>query len=195
MLSRLLLISFGVLALAPVRARPDGFVQLLPPAPGGGYESTCFYAEPAGAGPREVAVILYFGYDSYIGTGTFRVHHTGINWVAVNVTSPYTVTGSFDAMTVSFGSCLAAPIHIATLHYFSPGESHCAQLRVQGVPDPAYAIPIVSCDESVELGYVDEFYVNGVYDYPPGGTAPACFCPAVSVEATTWGRVKALYRD
>jgi len=182
----------ALLLLAPVAAGAYGSLHLLPVVDGS-YQDECNFVEPAGSGGREVAVVLVGAFDTFAGVDLFRVDTTGINWVPLSVTSSHTLIGGFSGMQVAFGSCLSPPIVVATLTYFSPGASPCGTLSI--TPMTGDGQLLVKCDLSYAPGQHAPLTINGVYDMPPGGFDPSCWCPTVGTETSTWGRVKALYRD
>jgi hypothetical protein len=139
------------------------------------------------------AVVLTAGTDTFLGVDLFRVDAIGINWVPLGVSSAYTLVGSIGGMHVTFGSCLAPPVVIATLTYFSPGGSGCGHLVITPVFGPLELL--VKCGLTYTQAPLADLTINGVYDMPPGGLDPACYCPSVATETSTWGRVKSLFRD
>lgn len=193
--ARTLLAAAALATLFPVTAIAGGTLSLFPVS-GGTYQSECNFVEPAGAGAREVAVVLLSGSDGgYVGVDTFGIGHEGINWVALGITSPHALLGSFDGLQVSFGACLAPPIVVATLTYYSPGASPCGEISITPMGSTgSWGNILVACDLSYTGVQAGALTVNGVFDMPPGAPDPYCFCPAVSTEPSTWGRVKSLYR-
>jgi len=116
---------------------------------------------------------------------------------------PMTVGNAHDGMSVCYGSCLFGPIPIATLTYMSYGTTlfPCAQLEI--VPHPSTEVPeAVRCD-----GVTIQ---TGARDVNAGTIAVGCGCPEahaflgaprafncepLAVHASTWGAIKALYRE
>ena len=161
------------------------------PASDGGYLQECTLVEQ-GSGLRYVAVVLWLG-GTYLGAESLSISSDEINWSPLTVTSSWQVIGSVNNFSVGFGSCQSGPLVIATAQYFDPGATPCGTLEI-GPPAGFGPDVLVTCEETYETALFVPLTVNGVYDVPPGGIDPDCWCPSVSTEASTWGRVKALYR-
>jgi hypothetical protein len=133
----------------------------------------------------------------------FRVQPYGSTMIYVSETHnfPMTVGNAQDGMSVCYGSCLLGPIPVATLTYMSYGTSApCGQLEI--VPHPAAEVPeVVLCDgRTVQTAAQDVNAGTNVYcgcpeiNAFPG--APRAFdCEPLAVHASTWGGIKALYRE
>ncbi|UCH84851.1 MAG: hypothetical protein JSW50_03950 [Candidatus Latescibacterota bacterium] len=98
-------------------------------------------------------------------------------------------------VSFGYGVCLSSPIHILTISYYVDGTSDpCSYLEI--VPDPHAQngeINTVDCDfETVilEVGGRGNFNVSAAD--PCDCSDPFALLPT---EATTWSRVKAMYRD
>lgn len=94
-------------------------------------------------------------------------------------------------LSVAFGACLDAPVHVATISFFTTGAgTQCCSypvLKATGDLHPEVDGPIVVlCSDPTHVAGVP---VDAVIN-----PDPSCPCLApVSAEETTWGRVKALY--
>lgn len=115
--------------------------------------------------------------------GDFAMTYVGETWSTAAIGD--TQTG----VTVSYGSCLGAPIALCTVTYVSSGLSGaCAYLEV--VADPSSvsgSIEVVDCNSHRSSASGGRLYVN------PDGS---CQCGhANSVLSTDWGRIKAMFSD
>jgi len=165
------------------------------PADGNGYQEACNFLESPDPGLREVAIVLTSAAagDMFVGA-QFSVHSTNINWTPLAVIRPDgLVVGGPDFAQVSFGGCLDPPFVIATIQFLGTGNSPCGTVWIE--PPSSFNI-LLKCDYITEVeALVSPMTVNGVYDVPPGGFDPDCWCPTVGSEPSSWGKVKALYRN
>jgi hypothetical protein len=97
---------------------------------------------------------------------------------------PVTVGGSQTGVSIGYGSCKAAPIHILTLNFFTMGMTpQCCLYPV--LPHPVNGGPwMVDCSNNQLPAAARIAVVNGNL---------TCTCEIVPTEETTWGGVKALY--
>jgi hypothetical protein len=104
--------------------------------------------------------------------------------------SLYTITtgNSQSGVTVDYGSCVASPIHVLTIWYFS-----------YGLGSPPCCLYPVLADPSVESGQIEVVDCHGATVFAQGRTNTVngnanCPCESpLSTNETTWGRIKALY--
>jgi len=130
---------------------------------------------------------------SNFGIADYRHNLTYVGWEAAHSvtigSNPYSgVAVSYDA------GCLPAPIPIGTITYVKSGTSpDCGEIRV--VRDPATVsglIEGVDCSFNTTFPAGGRVRVNGV---PGAWGLDYCGCGFhVPVEATSWGKVKAMYR-
>jgi hypothetical protein len=113
---------------------------------------------------------------------------TGAVWISD--TAAYEVIGnSQTGVVVPYGSCQTGRAHILTINMIVEGTSEtCCYYPV--LPDPNVGsgrIEVLDCSETIVFGIGEFSVVNGDISCPCGGPVP--------VEETTWGSVKALYRE
>ena len=184
LIASLLLVTPTLLDAAAVRPVPTTET---------GYTDHCLFTEGPTQDVCDVAILAVPGPD-LLGV-RFSVFTQNISWVPIAVYSDYTKVGNWSDLSVAFGSCVTTPVVAATIRYLSPGTSPCGTVIVGG--SPLYGTPLAA-----DCGFAEfsigggQMTVNGVYDMLPGMYDPDCFCPAiVTTEQSTWGKVKALYRD
>lgn len=191
MRSRLLFVV-AVLALVPA-ASSAGTIGLYPSTPNG-FQDVCNFVEQ-GAGFRYVAVVIRppILNSTYSGVSNLRIDTTQLQgWVGLEILSPYSVAGGPGLFSVSFGSCVSAPLVIAIASFFDLGATPCGRLSLlPGIGTPE---PLITCDGTPEFTLTYGLVVNGVYNTPPGGIDPDCYCGTVATTPATWARVKSLYR-
>jgi len=193
MRTRLLVLLAAVVALSVPTPFPVHAADLhLHPIVNGSYVSECNLVEPAGAGLRQVAVVLEFSGENLLGV-RFAIAQSSINWQLLFLTSPFTMIGNYQDVSISFGTCIPTPVVVATIQYYSPGNSPCGTVRTSAAALQAN-IYAARCDYSEINVNGAQLTVNGVYDVPIGGYDPDCFCPALPTSPSSWGKVKALYR-
>ena len=188
MRARLFVVLALLISFAPAVAQ-SAYLGLFP-ATDDGYLPECNLVEQ-GSGTRDVAVVLWLG-GTYLGAMSLAISSDDVNWIPLSVTSSWQLIGGASNFSVGFGSCQSGPIIIATVHYFDPGATTCGTLELGPAAGFGWDI-LVTCEETYEVPLFVPLTVNGIYDVPPGGLDPDCYCPSVSTEASTWGRVKALY--
>lgn len=184
-----------LLLCAPMAAvaQPYGSVWLVPAA-GGGFEPTCLFADDNDTELCEVAVVIALN-GSWSAFDGFRVTTT-LAWTWAGDVSPHAIVGdSQSGASLVFNACVGPQTAVMTVRYLCPGTSPCGQLSLV----PAVGVPLselVSCDGTsrTPAGW-GALTVNGVFDVPPGGIDPDCYCLAVPTEEKTWGRIKALYGE
>ena len=93
-----------------------------------------------------------------------------------------------DGFFLSYGVCAASPIVVTMMNYFAYGTSaKCSLIEVIPPPDsPTQTIDVVICNGTLREATGLKLVVN------PDASCP---CDEVPAEATTWGRLKALYLD
>jgi len=102
--------------------------------------------------------------------------------------SPYpTIENSQSDWSIGFGSCLNAPVYLGNSNYFATGGAlPCCEI-VAMQPGGGFPFVYVDCDfNELPLTAGQNVVIN------PDDT---CRCQnPLAVEATTWGRIKSLYR-
>lgn len=184
-----ILLTMAVVAVLSSSAAAAGYVNLYP-ATAGGWEPICNLVKQD-AGFVEVAVVVSPApVDPLIGIeGIYLVSE--VPWVPLSVTSQHLLVGDWNLMSVAFGACTSEPVKAATITFVTIANAPCGRMWMAS-SNPAFMM--LRCDQVSVDGSNYAMYVNGVYDVPPGGLDPDCFCLTVGAEETTWGRVKALYR-
>jgi hypothetical protein len=104
--------------------------------------------------------------------------------------SPYTIIrgNSQSGVTVDYGSCVAAPVHVLTIAYFSAGLGgpRCCLYPVFADPGAASGqIEVIDCGGAT-------VFAQGLTNTVNGNSNCPCESPLPTNE-TTWGRIKALY--
>ena len=113
---------------------------------------------------------------------------TGAVWVSD--TPAYEVIGnSQTGVVVPYGVCLTGRAYILTISIMVEGTSEtCCYYPVLPDPNaPSGRIEVLDCSDTIVFGIGELSVVNGNTSCPCGGTVP--------VEGTTWGNVKALFRE
>jgi len=190
---RIILILFLLVCiLSPVAAHAT-FARIEPRAVDPASWDSCVFAEPASPGPRQIAVVLRFSSENLWGL-RFAIKQSDINWQLLDISSPFIKVGGATDLAIGFGSCIAAPVVAATITYFSFNHSPCGDIDLTAAPGFADVVA-TTCnftDTAIQGGALT---INGVYDTSPGAEDPSCFCPPVATQPSTWGKVKALYRN
>ena len=167
------------------------------------YSSDCILGHGAGAGIRNVYVRLTFN-DGATAARFRMALGPGVTMTYVSESTPYASAGSALAgISICFGSCLEQEPLIDTVTFMSYGDdAACSEVRIVPHPD-AQTVEVRRCNGSTVAAYAQNLAIR-----PPG--AFPCQCPSahlfpgapfpfdcmpVSVENTTWGSVKALYRN
>jgi len=97
---------------------------------------------------------------------------------------PVTVGGSQTGVSIGYGVCKVAPIHVYTINFFAMGTTPACCLYPV-TPHPVTGGPwMVDCANNQLLAGMNIAVVNGNL---------TCTCEIVPTEDTTWGGVKALY--
>jgi len=113
-------------------------------------------------------------------------------WSYWGESSAYTVVGDTrTGVTVNYGACLAANVLVMKVYYYVQlcCSGWCSEVQV--VPDPAApsgVFEVYDCNGNTLVGESWALTVN-----PRSGLCYPWCSIAIPVEASTWGRVKALY--
>jgi hypothetical protein len=99
---------------------------------------------------------------------------------------PVTIGNSQTGVSIGYGTCRVAPIHVQTISYFILGPNPtCCRYFV--LPHPINGGPnMVDCQDNLLIATGGQGIVNMVHG--------ECVCD-VPVQDTTWGQVKALYTE
>lgn len=188
---RIAVVILCLFVSAPVLAQPYGTVWLLP-ATDSGYEISCIFTDDHDKNLCGVVVLVAWN-GTYSAIDNFRVVMTDVSWVHLSDQSDYWVLGnSQTGASVAFEECLESPIQAMTIQYFCPGSSPCGRLNlVSGVLGDD--LQLIDCNGTPGWAEGGHLTVNGIYDVPPGGQDPDCYCPTVAAEGKTWGAIKSLY--
>jgi hypothetical protein len=123
--------------------------------------------------------IAHTDFQGSVGVIFSTVASPGFTGVWVSETSQFLNIGTTPTgINVGYGACLSGPVIIATAEYQMFGTSSCSQLSIAPFPD----FPNPVCLECF-------------YEYPCVNNGRLLVNCAVPVEPTTWGKVKALYRN
>jgi len=112
-------------------------------------------------------------------------------WLSDTDPFPITIGSSQTGVSVGYGACREAPIHVQTINYFTMGTT------------PACCWYPVTCDplglnacfnnaiDTVDCAFQPDVAMPGLGMI---NANQSCIC-SVPVESTTWGGVKALYAE
>jgi hypothetical protein len=116
----------------------------------------------------------------------------GFTAMHIGDTTPYLYIGnSQTGISVAYGECLTAPIHIMTITYLFDGTSSaCGYLEVVADPN-AVPVPGIYMTDCV-LPVPNKFSPQGGKLFVNGDGSCPCMSP-VPTEESTWGQIKAMY--
>jgi hypothetical protein len=135
----------------------------------------------------------------------FKIHlGTGVTMTFVSETHPFqsTVGNTQEGITVCYGGCLAGDQLLATINYMAYATSAaCSQVLV--VPHPAaQTVEAMTCEGIAVRTFVNDMFVEtgtsgcGCPEaHGFAGTAQQFDCTPTPVAHSTWGAIKALYRN
>ncbi len=158
--------------------------------------STCELSYTAGVLLRSV-YMFHTGPDAATGSQFMAPKPTcwtDATWISDNI--PFIYLGSTQSdITIGYSSCLQPPIYLGSINYLVTGPgSSCCPYPV--LPAPTSPIPgsiaFSDCSPFFDLHPADagqKVMIN------PNASCPNCELGPVAVQETTWGRVKALYRN
>lgn len=128
----------------------------------------------------------------------------GSTWTYVSETHPFAATiGNMQTgISICYGSCIVGNVLIASVTYMSYGtDQNCSKVLVVPHPD-AETVEIVKCDGTASVAYSRDLYIEssaGFCGCPDAhlmpGVAKHFDCTPVATASTTWGAIKALYRQ
>jgi hypothetical protein len=170
-----------------------------------GYD--CLLNNDPGPGLRTVFVRLSFNPGS-TGARFKLVLGPGATMTYVSESISYSYVGNTQTgISICFGSCLqGGQVQvIATVTYMSYGtDERCSELRLAPHPD-AETVEVMDCNATPVTAWCADLQL---LTYPPVAFPCPCTdyhkfpgnphqfdCKPVSVENSTWGRVKALYKN
>lgn len=102
---------------------------------------------------------------------------------------PGSVGNSQTGIAIGYGACRTDAVHVMSINYFIqtvPTQFCCPYPVLPDPHAPSGRIEIADCSSNVVYGCGATAIVN------PDASCP-CSLPSIPVEATTWGRVKAMY--
>jgi len=184
---RYLVLALLILAMLPSGALADVYLFH---ATETGFEWDCNFAETGGVGTQYQVAVVYEGYA--VEGFTFSVGVADIPWFLLTWASPYALTQiSANEFHVSLGLCqpLSATV-VATLTFVS-GGSGCGDVYLGTANYPH--VDATTCDQQPFTLPAHPLFVNAGYGFD--GYHSYCTCAVVGTESSTWGKVKALYRD
>ena len=114
----------------------------------------------------------------------------GAVWIGDQVPPVFLTIGSSQGnwLAIAYGKCISLPILLGTIRYFTTGAA-----------EPCCTYPVLASTEyltpvAADCGDPPQLVTLGSGAVTVNETAD-CLCdPPLSVETSTWGRVKALYR-
>jgi hypothetical protein len=128
----------------------------------------------------------------------------GVEMTYLSETHPFPSTAgdTQTGISVCFGECLLGNQILATINYMTTGAGPlCGKILI--VPHPnAENVDVLQCDGSPISAYIRDLHVvgpgwaggcPGVHRF--GGVSEVFDCVRLAVQQTTWGAVKALYRN
>lgn len=138
---------------------------------------------------------IYIVHDGPVSgfTGSrFKVRNNDFFAPFLSDESDFAFLGSSQTgIAISYGSCIAPPVLILSVHYFCQDNSGCTEVSLDPHPEYPSFIEVFGCSgEVLPLGGVAPLCVNGVL--VEDDFLGYCAC-SVPVDETTWGGVKALY--
>lgn len=152
------------------------------------------YADPAltqcslsDTSPRTANVyVSETGYYGDVGL-RFRIEPSpGFTGVWISETSPFVTVGNSQTdLSIGFGSCRYGQFTVLTTTYQLFGTSSCSTLSIAAANGFPWPICVYCAGEYFCDGYL-ALHINC------DGSAN---CNPLATEPTTWGRVKALYRN
>jgi hypothetical protein len=115
---------------------------------------------------------------------------TGAVWIGDEIPANFLFLGSSQGnwLAIAYGKCIDTPIYLGKIKYFTAGIGQpCCRYPV--LQSTEWPTPVtVDCADPPNIVFISggEVTIN---------ETPACLCdPPLSVESSTWGRVKALYQ-
>jgi len=159
------------------------------------------FADPAGSSCAIVdqvpglftLYVLHTNMDGMVSSDFRVIESSGFHATYVNETVPPIHVGSLQAgISVGYGACVVGPLLLGTITYAGDGTSvPCSTIDVVGNPnsvESSYAWTQSCLFDILAAPQMGSLYVNP----QAGQCGPWC---ALATQPTTWGRVKALYRE
>lgn len=118
--------------------------------------------------------------------------HTGTAFPDAPV-FPVTIGSAATGVSIGYGECLGGVIHTLSLQYFCQGTTPpCSSIDVVGHPTATPpGLLAVSCEQS----FVDAEGRSSSIEPDQSCVCDAPDCGTIPVEASTWGNIKALWRE
>lgn len=167
------------------------------------HASSCMLDNDQGPGLRNVYIRLVFNNGATAARFAVALG-PGVTMTYVSESTAYASVGNTqDGITICFNNCLLGEPMIATVTYMSyTTDARCSEVRI--VPHPAaQTVEVRKCNGSTVVAYAQDLQIvppatmpclcSNPHLFP--GTPSSFDCAPVAVEGTTWGRVKALYKD
>ncbi len=115
---------------------------------------------------------------------------SGATWVGDHIEPPFLSLGNSQTdLSIAYAGCVEPPLYLGRIYYLSSGTSKacCEHLPRAVAGEPG--VWIADCDyETHALPAGAGVMINPIGDCPCGETP-------VSVQETTWGRIKAMYSN
>lgn len=164
----------------------------------------CQLLNDAGPGLRTVYLRHSFNIGSTASRFKLALSPTATMTYVSEAISFASVAGNTQSgISVCYGPCVDGTILIGTVTYMSAGtDGNCSQLNIVAHPN-AETVEILRCDGTPRAAYTRDLHILAPFgtpcDCPPvhlyKGTPKSFDCTTVAVRKTTWGQIKALYRD
>jgi len=181
MKAKLIVAAIVGLACAPALAFGGGYLSLYSDAALTG----CTLSDTAPGVVNVYVTDLVYGFSGL----RFRIAASpGFTGVWLSDTSPFTTIGNSQTdMSIGMGSCQEGQVLVLTMAYQLFGTSTCSQLSFAAAPATGLSQPIcLDCSFDMECSGYTSLHVN---------CSGSFGCNPLPVEPSTWGSVKAFYRD
>lgn len=109
------------------------------------------------------------------------------SWLSDTAVFPVTLGDSQRGVSIAYGRCRSAPIHVLTMTFFCQGLTGtcCAYRALPHPNNESGEIEVSDCSFNALNAAGGKAVINGT---------PGCPCGSGS-EASTWGKMKTLYED
>jgi hypothetical protein len=115
---------------------------------------------------------------------------TGATWLADHIAAPFLFLGNSQTdLSIVYGTCHEPPIYLGRVDFYSTGVAgDCCEYAASAAAGTG-GITVVDCNFETQLvPSTGRVVINPTPDCPCDSEPP------VSVQKTTWGKIKAMYR-
>lgn len=153
-------------------------------------------------GPGIVTIHVVMEFNSWSMASRFRIQQSPeVTWTYLSETPAFpTVLGNTQTgITICYDECFEGSALLISIQYMAYGTSAECNGGLSIVPYPgAETVEVKNCDGSVSAAFTRPLTVGGcsclgARVYP--GVPQVFDCTPLATKTTTWGAVKALYRD